>query len=77
MSNISELSRGDKAEIVGFHMEDIPSKFIELGLIHGASIELKYTAPLNGPVCISLCDSKCSLALRKSEAACILVKKSE
>lgn len=77
MSNISELNSGDKAEIIGFHMDEIPSKFIELGLIPGASVELKYTAPLNGPVCIALCESKCSLALRKTEAACILVKKSE
>ncbi|MXV37235.1 ferrous iron transport protein A [Flavobacteriaceae bacterium Ap0902] len=75
MASLADLRKGEKAKILGFSTEDIPAKFLELGLIPGENIEYKSSAPFNGPICISLCKSKCVLALRKSEACEVLVKK--
>lgn len=75
MANLSELKKGEKAKILGFGTEDIPAKFLELGLVPGTDVEYRCSAPFNGPICITLCKSKCILALRKSEAMDVLVKK--
>ncbi|MGI9525861.1 MAG: FeoA family protein [Weeksellaceae bacterium] len=75
MASLADLQKGDKAKILGFSTEDIPAKFLELGLVPGEDVEYKCSAPFNGPICISLCKSKCVLALRKSEASEVLVKK--
>ena len=72
---LTDLRKGEKAEIVGFSSEDIPAKFFELGLVPGTAIEYKRAAPFSGPVWITLCKNNCMLALRKAEAKCVLVNK--
>ncbi|MDO5656412.1 MAG: FeoA family protein [Flavobacteriaceae bacterium] len=74
LANLAELKKGEKAKILGYSTEDIPAKFLELGLVPGEEIEFRCSAPFNGPVCVALCKSKCILALRKSEASEVLVK---
>lgn len=75
MASLADLRKGEKAKVLGFSTEDIPAKFLELGLVPGADVEYKCAAPFNGPICITLCKSKCVLALRKSEANEVLVKR--
>ncbi len=74
-SKLSELKKGERAEIIGFSDQDLPVKFLEIGLIPGSQIEYKCSAPFNGPICVSLCTNKCVLALRKDEANSVLVNK--
>ncbi len=75
MTNLADLKKGEKAKILGFSTEDIPAKFLELGIIPGEDVEFRCSAPFNGPICISLCKTSCVLALGKSEASAVLVKK--
>lgn len=75
LANLAELRKGEKAKILGFTTEDIPAKFLELGIVPGETIEFKNATPFNGPICIALCKNRCILALRKSEACEILIKK--
>lgn len=72
---LADLKKGEKAKIEGFVTDDIPAKFLEMGLVPGTQIRYKCAAPFDGPMCITLCKNKCVLALRKKEAACILIKK--
>lgn len=75
MASLADLQKGEKARILGFSTEDIPAKFLEMGLVPGEDVEYKCSAPFNGPICIALCKTSCVLALRKSEANKVLVKK--
>lgn len=75
MSVLAELRKGERAVISGFVEKNIPAKYYELGLIPGVEIELHSAAPFNGPLCVILCNNGCKLALRKSEASCILIQK--
>lgn len=75
VANLAELKKGEKAKILGFTTEDIPAKFLEIGLVPGEIVEFRCSAPFNGPVCVALCKNRCVLALRKAEATEVLVKK--
>ncbi|MDG4945443.1 ferrous iron transport protein A [Weeksellaceae bacterium KMM 9713] len=75
MTNLADLKKGERATILGFSTEDIPAKFLELGIVPGEDVEFRCSAPFNGPICISLCKTSCVLALGKSEASAVLVKK--
>lgn len=75
MTNLAYLKKGERATILGFTTEDIPAKFLELGIVPGEDVEFRCSAPFNGPICISLCKTSCVLALGKSEASAVLVKK--
>lgn len=75
MTNLADLKKGERATILGFTTEDIPAKFLELGIVPGEDVEFRCSAPFNGPICISLCKTSCVLALGKSEASAVLVKK--
>lgn len=75
MTNLADLKKGERAKILGFSTEDIPAKFLELGIVPGEDVEFRCSAPFNGPICISLCKTSCVLALGKSEASAVLVKK--
>ena len=75
MASLADLKKGEKARILGFSTEDIPAKFLELGIVPGEDIEFRCSAPFNGPICIALCNTSCVLALRKSEASAVLVKR--
>ena len=75
MTNLADLKKGERATILGFSTEDIPAKFFELGIVPGEDVEFRCSAPFNGPICISLCKTSCVLALGKSEASSVLVKR--
>lgn len=75
MTNLADLKKGERATILGFSTEDIPAKFFELGIVPGEDVEFRCSAPFNGPICISMCKTSCVLALGKSEASSVLVKR--
>lgn len=75
MASLVNLKKGERAKIIGFSTEDIPAKFLELGLVPGEEVVYKCSAPFNGPICIFLQNSNCAIALRKTEAKEVIVKK--
>jgi len=67
------LKIGESGRISGFTSEDVPMKLYELGLIPGSFVTLKKKLPFGGPACIQLLETSNLIALRKSEAASILI----
>lgn len=72
--NLSHLKKGQKAIVSGYTSEDIPHKILEMGLLPGCELEVLGAAPFNGPICVFCGANKCQIALRKSEAALLLVE---
>ncbi|MBK1438755.1 ferrous iron transport protein A [Parapedobacter sp. ISTM3] len=72
--SINQLRKGETATIVGYLADEIPIKIYEMGLLPGVVLTLKRQAPFNGPVCIHIRDNPNAIALRRSEAALILIE---
>lgn len=73
MESILTLKVGELGEITGFKQLDLPLKFAEMGLMEGNTVEVLFIAPFKDPIAIKVCDYV--LALRKSEAAQVWIKK--
>jgi len=69
---LSDLKPGQKAIIKKFENNDIFLKLMEMGCLPGEKLTLEQTAPLGGPISISIAGY--SLSLRKSEADQIVVE---
>lgn len=65
-----------KGKIVGFdNNQEVPVKMIEMGLIPDTVFQILYQAPFGGPLYIEFGQENSRIALRKEEAALILVEK--
>ena len=75
MSNIMELSRGERAKIVQIQKDNpvYRRKLIAMGLTPGTEFTVKRVAPLGDPVEIDV--RGYALSLRKREAALIRLEK--
>lgn len=73
---LCDLTVGKQGKIVGYHNDalDMPTKMIEMGLLPNTSIKILHQAPFNGPLYIEFGDENNRLALRRSEAAYLLVE---
>ncbi len=72
MRTLNDLGPGDTARIVAIEAhEDIRQRFMDLGLMEGASVEMVRSAPLGDPILIRVMDI--ALALRRNEAAAVLI----
>ncbi len=63
---LSELKKGDKAQIVAINIDNIPLKLIEMGCLPGNTVELILIAPLGDPFYFNFNDSY--VAIRKEIA---------
>jgi len=72
---LDTLKVGDIATINNIDDHLVPSKFFELGLLPGTTIEIKHRAPFNGPIGLHIHQSNTLVAIRKSEAIHIFVRK--
>ena len=72
--NISDLTIGDDAKIIGFKKTDpaYRHKLLSMGLIPGSEFKIIRVAPLGDPVEIAIRNSK--IVLRKKEADILNVK---
>lgn len=70
---ISDLTKGDKAMITSFNVNNIPLKLIEMGCIEGNLVELVQDSPLKDPLYLNI--NGTFLAIRKETASEILVEK--
>lgn len=67
----ADLELNEQAIIRAFSDQLMSLKLLEMGCLPGASIQLISKAPLGDPICLNV--SGYSLAMRKSEAATILI----
>lgn len=67
----ADLEMNEQAVIRSFSDQLMSLKLLEMGCLPGASIRLISKAPLGDPICLNV--SGYSLAMRKSEAATILI----
>jgi len=74
-SNLAALNVGDKARISALEAEELPSKFLEMGLMPGSVVEVRHKAPFNGPIGLQILSSNVLVAIRRAEAAHILVER--
>ncbi|MEC3879265.1 FeoA family protein [Parapedobacter sp. 10938] len=71
---ISHLRKGEKATIIGYVEGEIPLKIYEMGLLPGVTFTMKQRLPLSGPVCLHINGNPNGIALRRTEAALILIE---
>jgi len=70
---LNDLKPGDSARIASFRgPERIRQRFMDLGLIEGARVEMLRAAPLNDPIQVKIMGTM--LALRRCEAEMIFVE---
>ena len=69
--SVADLKIGEHATIQSFNNELMSLKLLEMGCLPGAEICLHSKAPLGDPICLRVAGY--CLALRKSEAATILI----
>ena len=72
--SLSILKPAQKAKVIGFTEENIPTKILEMGIVPGVSVKLKRQAPWNGPLYLEYGKEKSTIMLRKEEANYILIE---
>ncbi|GAB3782587.1 hypothetical protein GCM10028818_38760 [Spirosoma horti] len=77
MSNrsVADLKVGERAIIESFNNQLMSLKLLEMGCLPGSEICLHSKAPLGDPICLNVAGY--CLAMRKSEAATILIQNKE
>ncbi len=73
-STLSELTRGQKARVIGYQDSPEPyrQKLLALGLTRNVNLQVKKMAPLGDPIEIEVRGYR--LSLRKKEASTLLVE---
>ncbi len=69
---LSELKKGQSAEIISFEKDYLKLKFYEMGCLPGEKITLELVAPLGDPIAINI--GGYLLSLRKQDAQNINVQ---
>lgn len=69
MRSVAQLRPGEKGIVSNFTNEYISLKLLEMGVLPGTEVEMKFVAPLGDPICIRV--SGYDLSLRLEEAATI------
>jgi ferrous iron transport protein A len=69
MASVAELKPGQTGVVKGFNDEYLSLKLLEMGVLPGTEVEMKFAAPLGDPICIKV--SGYSLSLRLEEAKTI------
>ncbi len=65
-TTISNLKKGDKAQIDAFDVEAIPLKLLEMGCLPGNIVEVLQIAPFGDPLYLDI--NGCHLAIRLETA---------
>jgi ferrous iron transport protein A len=66
---VANLTPGEKGEICCFKDDKLALKLLDMGCLPGTEVEMKFTAPLGDPICISVDGYR--LSLRMAEASTI------
>lgn len=69
MRSIATLKPGEKGTVKNFKDEYLSLKLLEMGVLPGTEVEMKFAAPFGDPICIKV--SGYDLSLRLEEARTI------
>lgn len=69
---LTELKKGQSAEIISFERDDLKLRFYEMGCLPGEKVTIELIAPLGDPIAINI--SGYLLSLRKQDARYINVQ---
>mgnify|MGYP002633004439 CR=1 FL=1 len=69
MCSLADLKPGQTGVVKSFNDEYISLKLLEMGVLPGTQVEMKFVAPLGDPICIRV--SGYNLSLRLDEAKTI------
>ena len=69
MRSIATLKPGEKGTVKDFKDEYLSLKLLEMGVLPGTEVEMKFAAPFGDPICINV--SGYDLSLRLEEASTI------
>ena len=69
---LSELQKGQKAEIKSFDNLHLALKFLEIGVVPGAEVSIYSLAPLGCPIAIEIEGTK--ISMRKQEAKTVKIE---
>lgn len=69
---MSELKKGEQGIVESFSDEEFSAKLMEMGFLPGETVQVDLVAPLGDPVAVTVAGYQ--ISLRKSEAACIIIK---
>ncbi len=70
---VADLKIGETGEISGFVSETETLKLLEMGCLPGSEVKLKFAAPFNGPLYISVSGNE--MAIRRDIAENIILLK--
>lgn len=69
MRSVAQLRPGEKGIVNNFTNEYISLKLLEMGVLPGTEVEMRFAAPFGDPICIRV--SGYDLSLRLEEASTI------
>lgn len=69
---LSELKKGQTAEIISFDSDELKLRFYEMGCLPGEKVQVELIAPLGDPIAINI--SGYLLGIRKCDAKHIKVR---
>lgn len=67
MKSVAALKPGEKGIVKDFNDEYISLKLLEMGVLPGTEVEMKFAAPLGDPICIRVSGYDLSLRLNEAE----------
>ncbi len=67
MRSVAELKPGEKGIVKNFSDEYLSLKLLEMGVLPGTQIEMKFAAPLGDPICIRVTGYDLSLRLEEAK----------
>lgn len=67
MRSVATLKPGEKGVVKDFTDEYISLKLLEMGVLPGTEVQMKFAAPLGDPICIRVSGYDLSLRLNEAE----------
>ncbi|MFY0628316.1 MAG: ferrous iron transport protein A [Reichenbachiella sp.] len=66
MRSVAEMKPGEKGIVKNFLDEYLSLKLLEMGVLPGTQIEMKFAAPFGDPICIRVTGYDLSLRLEEA-----------
>lgn len=67
MRSVAELKPGEKGVVKDFLDEFLSLKLMEMGVLPGTEVQMKFAAPLGDPICIRVTGYDLSLRLEEAK----------
>ncbi|MFY0651166.1 MAG: ferrous iron transport protein A [Cyclobacteriaceae bacterium] len=67
MCSLADLKPGESGVVKSFNDEYISLKLLEMGVLPGTQVQMKFAAPLGDPICIKVAGYNLSLRLDEAK----------